>query len=87
MMNLQRRQVAYLTDSGAGAIVVVDLAAGTGRRLLAGHPSTRSEEITLTIGGKPCHAITPAAPDAPVLVTAFADSRKLASISSHEAKN
>jgi len=29
MMNLQRRQVAYLTDSGAGAIVVVDLAAGT----------------------------------------------------------
>jgi len=27
--NLQRRQVAYLTDSGAGAIVVVDLAAGT----------------------------------------------------------
>lgn len=48
-----RRQVAYLTDSGAGAIVVVDLATGTSRRLLARHPSTRSEEITLTIGGKP----------------------------------
>ena len=48
-----RRQVAYLTDSGAGAIIVVDLAAGTSRRLLAGHPSTQAEEITLTIGGKP----------------------------------
>lgn len=48
-----RRQVAYITDSGAGAIVVVDLAAGTSRRLLAGHPSTSSEEVSLTIGGKP----------------------------------
>lgn len=48
-----RRQVAYITDSGAGAIIVVDLAAGTSRRLLAGHSSTQAEEVTLTIGGKP----------------------------------
>ncbi len=34
---------AYITDSGSGAIVIVDLASGTGRRLLAGHPSTRAE--------------------------------------------
>jgi len=48
-----QRLVAYITDSGAGGIVVVDLTTGMGRRLLADHPSTHSEEITLTIGGKP----------------------------------
>ena len=46
------RQVAYITDSGLGAIVVVDLKAGKSRRLLSGHPSTASEGITLTIGGR-----------------------------------
>lgn len=35
--------VAYITDSGAGAILVVDLASGKSRRLLADHPSTKSE--------------------------------------------
>lgn len=35
---------AYLTDAGAkGALVVVDLQAGTGRRVLDGHPSTQPE--------------------------------------------
>ena len=34
---------AYLTDSGTGAIVVVDLANGSARRLLADHPSTKAE--------------------------------------------
>ncbi|HEX9024081.1 MAG TPA: L-dopachrome tautomerase-related protein [Geobacteraceae bacterium] len=34
---------AYITDSGAGAIVVVDLASGKSRRLLGGHPSTKAE--------------------------------------------
>lgn len=34
---------AYLTDSGAGAIVVVDLQSGQGLRRLAGHPSTRQQ--------------------------------------------
>lgn len=48
-----RREVAYITDSGIGAIVVVDLAAGRSRRLLSDHPSTKSEGIVLTIGGKP----------------------------------
>ena len=37
------RNVAYLTDSGTGALVVVDLATGAGRRLLADHPSTKAE--------------------------------------------
>jgi sugar lactone lactonase YvrE len=36
------RETAYLTDSGAhGAIVVVDLEAGSARRVLDGHPSTQ----------------------------------------------
>ena len=48
-----QRQVAYVTDSGAGAIVVVDLKTGLSRRLLDGHFSTRSEKITLKIDGKP----------------------------------
>lgn len=34
---------AYLTDSGSGAIVVLDLAQGTGRRVLADDPSTKAE--------------------------------------------
>ncbi|TWJ16556.1 L-dopachrome tautomerase-related protein [Geobacter argillaceus] len=35
--------VAYITDSGTGAILVVDLASGKSRRLLADHPSTKAE--------------------------------------------
>ena len=34
---------AYITDSGKGAIVVVDLKTGKTRRLLDGHPSTQGE--------------------------------------------
>jgi sugar lactone lactonase YvrE len=45
------RNVAYMTDSGLGAIIVVDLGSGKSRRLLAGHHSTKSESIVLTIGG------------------------------------
>jgi sugar lactone lactonase YvrE len=42
---------AYITDSGMGAIVVVDLVAGTGRRVLDGHPSTQAEkDVKITIG-------------------------------------
>lgn len=37
------RNVAYLTDSGSGALIVVDLATGTSRRRLADHPSTKAE--------------------------------------------
>ena len=35
---------AYSTDSGRGAIVVVDLGTGRSRRVLDGHPSTQAEE-------------------------------------------
>lgn len=37
------RRTAYVTDSGLGAILVVDLAGGTTRRLLDGHPSTQAD--------------------------------------------
>ncbi|MCP4229453.1 MAG: hypothetical protein GY771_04810 [bacterium] len=43
---------AYITDSGIGALVVLDLRTGEARRVLEGHYSTRAEDITLTINGK-----------------------------------
>lgn len=44
---------AYLTESGRGAIIVVDLATGNARRLLNGHPSTRADpQIVPVIEGK-----------------------------------
>lgn len=48
-----KRKFAYITDSGSGAIVVVDLSTGDSRRVLDDHPSTRSESIVLTIEGRP----------------------------------
>jgi sugar lactone lactonase YvrE len=45
-------RAAYITDSGSGALVVVDLSTETGRRLLADHPATRAENIILTIEGR-----------------------------------
>lgn len=42
---------AYLTDSGVGALVVVDLASGQARRVLAEHASTKSEGLALTFDG------------------------------------
>ena len=47
-----RRGYAYITDSGTGALLVVNLRTGKSRRLLAGHPSTKSEIITIVIDGK-----------------------------------
>jgi len=44
---------AYLTDSGLGAILVVELENGKTWRRLESHPSTKSENIELTIDGKP----------------------------------
>lgn len=45
---------AFITDSGLGAIVVVDLATNTARRLLADHPSTKAEEgVVPVVGGRP----------------------------------
>ncbi len=44
---------AFLTDSGLGAIVVVDLKSGKARRLLEGHDSTRAEKnFKLRVDGK-----------------------------------
>jgi ribosomal protein L14 len=45
----------FITDSGVrGAIVVVDLQAGTARRLLDGHPSTQPEKgVVVKTDGKP----------------------------------
>ncbi|KXX70899.1 L-dopachrome tautomerase-related protein [Flammeovirga sp. SJP92] len=37
------REVAYITDSGIGGIIVLDLATGTSKRLLTGHNSVQSE--------------------------------------------
>jgi sugar lactone lactonase YvrE len=47
-----KRDVAYITDSGLGALIVVDLKAGKSRRLLSDHPSTKSEDIVLKIAGR-----------------------------------
>mgnify|MGYP006277668223 CR=1 FL=1 len=46
------RNFAYITDSGAGALIVVDLDSGETRRVLENHPSTKADDITLIIGGK-----------------------------------
>lgn len=48
-------KTAYLTDSGAkGALVVVDIASGSARRVLDGDPSTQPDKsVTVTYDGKP----------------------------------
>ncbi|MFH1314245.1 MAG: L-dopachrome tautomerase-related protein [Candidatus Eisenbacteria bacterium] len=46
------KNVAYITDSGLGALVIVDLKTAKARRLLGDHPSTKAEAVVLTIGGK-----------------------------------
>jgi sugar lactone lactonase YvrE len=48
------RSRAYLTDSGLGAIVVLDLVKGTARRRLEGVPAVQAEPgLTVTVQGKP----------------------------------
>lgn len=42
----------FITDSGLGGIVVVDKKTGDARRVLDKHPSTKSENITLTVEKK-----------------------------------
>ncbi len=46
------RNVAYITDSNQGAIIVVNLTTGRSRRLLGNHPSTKSENLILTVEGR-----------------------------------
>ena len=49
-----RTQTAFITDSGAGGIVVVDLASGRARRTLHGHFSVLAEHgVEIAIQGKP----------------------------------
>lgn len=44
---------AYLTESGLGAIIILNLQSGQARRLLANHPATKSDRtIVPTIGGR-----------------------------------
>ena len=45
-------KIAYLTDSGLGAIIVVDLSSGKSRRLLDNHYSVKAESIKLKIDGR-----------------------------------
>jgi sugar lactone lactonase YvrE len=47
-----QNNVAYITDSNAGAIIVVNLTSGRSRRLLGNHPSTKSENLILTVEGR-----------------------------------
>lgn len=48
-----RTNTAFITESGRGAIIVVDLKRGKARRLLDGHPSTQPEkDFRLVVDGK-----------------------------------
>ncbi|OJH34280.1 SMP-30/gluconolactonase/LRE family protein [Cystobacter ferrugineus] len=47
-----RRNVAYLTDSQAGGLVVLNLESGNARKVLAKHPSTHAEDKPLTVMGR-----------------------------------
>lgn len=44
--------VAYITDSGIGALIVVDITTGQSRRLLQNHYSVKAENIQLIINGQ-----------------------------------
>jgi sugar lactone lactonase YvrE len=49
-----RTETAYITDSGAGGIVLVDLATGGARRVLDGHASVMAEpDVQIVINAKP----------------------------------
>lgn len=47
------RGLAYLPDLALGAIAVIDLGTGRGRRVLEGHPATAAEDMLLMFDGKP----------------------------------
>ncbi|WP_257459562.1 SMP-30/gluconolactonase/LRE family protein [Archangium lipolyticum] len=46
------REVAYLTDSQAGGLVVLDLKSGSSRKVLRDHPSTHAEVDHLMVLGR-----------------------------------
>lgn len=47
---------AFMTDSGIGGLVVLDLESGDARRVLDGHPSTLAETTDVVIDGTPFSA-------------------------------
>jgi sugar lactone lactonase YvrE len=47
------RNFAYITDSGIGGLLVVDLTKQSSRRVLDNHPSTHSDSTDIVINGKP----------------------------------
>lgn len=47
-----QKNIAYLTDSNQGAIIVVNLATGKVRRLLSRSPLTKSENLIITAEGR-----------------------------------
>lgn len=49
----EARSSIYITDSGLGAILVLDLKSGTARRVLDGSPSTKSAALTFFKDGSP----------------------------------
>ena len=64
--------VAYVTDSGAGAVIVLDLATGDAMRRLDGHPSTQAQEVQLSVEGETLY-LRPSADEAPARVQVAAD--------------
>jgi sugar lactone lactonase YvrE len=48
-----QNEVAYITESGLGALVMLDLQSGNARRLLADHPAAKAEDIQVVIDGVP----------------------------------
>jgi sugar lactone lactonase YvrE len=61
--------MAYITDSGAGGIIVVDLATGQNWRKLDGHPSVMADKnLTMMVEGQPVKRRLPGKPEEPVLI-------------------
>lgn len=60
---------AYITDSGVGGIIVVDLASGKSWRKLDGHPSVMADKsLTLNVEGKPLKRRPPTGEEQAVLI-------------------
>lgn len=58
----EEHQYAYITDSGLGALVALNLETGAQRRILAGHPSTQAADTVLTVDGEPLRFTDGSAP-------------------------
>jgi sugar lactone lactonase YvrE len=68
-LNRGAEGTAYITDSGAGAIIVVDLASGKAWRKLDGHPSVMADKnLTMMVEGQPLKRRPRSGPEQPVLI-------------------